>query len=185
MDPSLRPVVCLEEGTNNDGVVLDVGLLCLVSRSGDGEGVGGVLGLSQQVLMGPLVPVLGQLRGVAGSRSLLGVSRCGSFGMVEAGSEVRHGDFAHLDFQIRGHLRPDVRNCLHVGGGGMVGGMGGLEPLGVSWSRARDRPKSEGSHRGSGCRIQACWGSRRAVSGRSGSRQARRVGGVLGRRFGE
>ena len=174
MDPGLRPLVCLDEGTNYHGVLLDVGPLCLVGHSGDGEGVGGVLGLSQQVLMGPLVPVLGQLRGVAGSRSL-GVSRCRSFGMVETGSEVRHGDFAHLDLQIRGHLRPDVRNCLHVGGGGHGRGDGGAGavPLGASWSRARDRPKSKGSHRGSGCRIQACWSSRRAVSG--GAEAVRRV----------
>ena len=138
MDPGLRPLVCLDEGTNYHGVALDVGPLCLVGHSGDGEGVGGVLGLSQQVLMGPLVPVLGQLRGVAGSRSL-GVSRCRSFGMVETGSEVRHGDFAHLDLQIRGHLRPDVRNCLHVGGGGMVGGMEGLERC--PWERPGPEPE--------------------------------------------
>ena len=96
MDRSLRSLVCLDEGTNYYDVVLGVGLLCLVGRSGGGEGVGGVLFLDQQVLMGPLVLVLGQLRSVASCRSL-GVSRCRSLGMVEAGSEVRHGDFAHLD----------------------------------------------------------------------------------------
>ena len=96
MDRSLRPLVCLDEGTNYYGAVLGVGLLCLVDRLGGGEGVGGVLGLGQQVLMGPLVLVLGQFRGVASCRSL-GLARCHSLGMVGAGSEVRHGDFAHLD----------------------------------------------------------------------------------------
>ena len=134
---SFLPLVCLDEGANYYGVVLGVCLLRLVGRSGGGEGVGGALGLSHQVLMGLMVLFLGQLRGMAGCRSL-GVSRCRGLGVVEAGSEVRHRDFAHLDSQIRGHL----------------------------WAWARDYSKSKGSHRESGRRIQACWGSGRAVERR-------------------
>ena len=95
MDRSFRPLGCLDAGTNYYGVVLGVGFLRLVDRSGGGEGVGGVL-LGQQVLMGLLVFFLGQLRGVAGCRGL-GVSRCRGLSVVEAGSEVRYGDLAQLD----------------------------------------------------------------------------------------
>ena len=136
VDRSFYPLVCLDERIKYFGVVLGVGFLRLVGRSGGGEGVGGVLGLGQQVMMGLSVLFLGQLRGVAGCRGL-GVSRCHGLGVVEAGSEVRYGYFAHLNLQIRGHLRPKARKCLHVGGGGMVGGVGGLERC------PRERPGPE------------------------------------------
>ena len=84
---SSRPLVCLDAGTNYYGAVPGIGFLRLIGRSGDGEGVGGILLLGQQVLMSLLVLLLGQLRGVAGCRGL-GVSRCRGFGVVEAGSEV-------------------------------------------------------------------------------------------------
>ena len=101
---SLRPLVFLDEGANYYGVVVSIGLLRLVDRFGGDEGMDGVLGRGQQVLMDPAVLVLGQIRGVASCRSL-GVARCRSLGVVDAGSEVRDGDFTHLDLEVRGHLR--------------------------------------------------------------------------------
>ena len=96
-DRSLRSLVFLDEGTNYYGVVVSVGLLRLMHHSGGGEGVGGVLGRGRYVLMDPVGLVLGQIRGVASCRSL---------GVVDAGSEVRDGDFTHLNLEVRGHLRP-------------------------------------------------------------------------------
>ena len=92
---SFRPLVSLDAGTNYYGAVLGIDFLRLIGRSGGGEGVGGVLLRGQQVLMGLLVPFFDQLRGVAGCRGL-GVSRCRGLGVVEAGSEVRYRDLAHL-----------------------------------------------------------------------------------------
>ena len=102
---SLRPLVFLDGRTNHYGVVVSIGILRLVDRSGGGEGVGGVLGRGQQVLMDPLVLVRGHIHSVASCRSL-GVARCRSLGVVDAGSEVRDGDCTHLELEVRGHLRP-------------------------------------------------------------------------------
>ena len=163
---SFHPLVGLDAGTNYDGAVLGVGLVRLVDRSGGGKGVDGVLLLGQQGLMGLLVLLFGELRGVAGCRCL-GVPRCCGLGGVEAGSEVCHRDLAQLALHVRGPLWPQMNKRLHVGGArhGRGDGGAGAVPLRASRFRARDRPKGEGSHRGSGRRIQACWGSRRALSG--------------------
>ena len=104
-DRSLRPLIFLDEETNCYGVVVSIGLLHLVGRSGGGKGVGGVLGRGNQVLMDPVMLVLSQIRGVASCCSL-GVARCRSPGVVDAGSEVCDGDFTHLELEVRGHLRP-------------------------------------------------------------------------------
>ena len=104
-DRSFRPLACLDAGANYDGAVLGVGLLHLVDRYGGGKGVGSVLLLGQQGLMGLLVLLLGEFRGVAGCRCL-GVPRCRGLGVVEAGSGVCHRDLAQLALQVRRHLRP-------------------------------------------------------------------------------
>ena len=93
----MRRLIFLDEGTNYYSVAVSIGLLCLVDRSGGGEGVGGVLGRVYQGLMDPVGLILSQVRGVARFRSL---------GVVDAGSEVRDGDFTHLELEVRGHLRP-------------------------------------------------------------------------------
>ena len=104
-DRSLRPPVFLDEGTNYFGVVVSIGSLRLVDRSGGGERVDGVLGRGRQVLMDPVVLVLGQTRGVESCRSL-SVARFRSLGVVDADFEVRDGDFTHLELEVPGHLRP-------------------------------------------------------------------------------
>ena len=105
LDRSLRPPVFLDKGTNSYGVVVSIGLLRLVDRSGGGEVVGGVLGRGHQVLMDPVVLVLGQIRGVESCRSL-GVARFRSYGVVDADSEVCDGDITHFELKVPGHLRP-------------------------------------------------------------------------------
>ena len=86
-DRSFCPLVSLGAGTNYNGTVLGVGLLRLVDRSGGGKGVGGVLFFGQQGLIGLLLLLFGELRGVAGCRCL-GVPRRRGLGVVEAGSQV-------------------------------------------------------------------------------------------------
>ena len=134
-DRSFLPLVSLDAGTNYFGAGLGIGFPRLIGHSGGGEGVGGVVLRGQQVLMGLLGLFFGQLRGVAGCRGL-GVSRCHGLGVIEAGSEVRYRDLAQLGLEVRIHLRPEVRQCLHVGGGGHGRGDAGAgaKPPEASWS---------------------------------------------------